>query len=279
MAKSVCAFSLYVIWGFATSCSNAQGIREAGTELRLESIDATFSWCPAGEVVAEIITVVGDDKNSGRYRRIEIPEGFWISRTELTQSQYLSVVGGAGVNDRDDSRPICDVSFLEAMQFCEIITMKDKFLRDRGLRVMLPSVDEWEYACLGGRSSIEMAYSPSRLSKCAWFDGIDTAGVQLDKYLGDGRRNVASKDANPWNIYDMLGNVAEWCELPVNTTGVPGSGTRLDGSGQSGREKAICGGAYCDSWRRVHHASRIWSNVDKKSPTVGFRVVISRNDP
>ncbi len=279
MARFVCAFSLCVICGFATSFSNAQGIREAGAELRLQSIDATFSWCPAGDVVAEIITVVGEDKNSERYRRIDIPEGFWISRTELTQSQYLSVMGDAGVNDRDDSRRICNVSFLEAMQFCEIITMKDTFLRDRGLRVRLPSVDEWEYACLAGRSSIEMAYSPGRLSKFAWFDGIDTTGVQFGKGFVDGRRNVASKDANPWNIYDMLGNVAEWCELPVNTTVVPGSGRRLDGSGQSKTEKAICGGSYYDSWRRVHHAARVWRSADKKSPAVGFRVVIYTDDP
>ncbi len=190
---------------------------------------------------------------------VEVANGFWISKTEVTRSQCYGASrrSTGSPPPSPDSLPIVAVSGNAAQRKIWEMSL------GLGLLVRLPTLDEWEYACrAGGDPATSPARNANRLGEYAWFDGNTHVTVHP---LGGLRRRsmpVALKMANAWGLHDTLGNVEEWC------TESPGSSA----------EFALCGGS-CSS--DVGRCSPAWRNETPGGPLsvlAGIRLVLQTSD-
>jgi formylglycine-generating enzyme required for sulfatase activity len=147
---------------------------------------------------------------------VEFPRGFWIARTEITNAQYERF---DYMHDRwgpfaDDDTPVVTVRWDDAKRYCAWLSGRS------GREVRLPSESEWECACRAG-SDTEYCFGDDAdgLSAFAWF-----GERMLPSSSG---HPVASKRPNPWGLYDLHGNVWEWCEDAYHTSyeGAPADGS------------------------------------------------------
>ena len=143
---------------------------------------------------------------------VALTKPFGLGKYEVTQGQWKSVMGTEPWTRRknvqaDKDCPATYVSWGDATEFCKRLTDLERaagtLKADEEYR--LPTEAEWEYAC---RAGTETAYSfgddEKQLDEYAWFNGNANAGEQY-------AHKVGTKKPNPWGLYDMHGNVREWC--------------------------------------------------------------------
>lgn len=122
--------------------------------------------------------------------------GYYIGKTEVTQALWKAVMGSNPSEFKGDNRPVESVSWDD----CQAFIRKLNALTGQNFR--LPTEAEWEFACRGGNNSRGYKYSGSNyIDNVAWHDGN----------FGDKTHPVATKSPNELGIYDMSGNVWEWC--------------------------------------------------------------------
>ncbi len=190
---------------------------------------ATSEQVPAQETVSEIIegiTMIGIPAGSfemgGRSAWAEWTEkpvhtvtldAFYLSETQVTQAQYQSVTGENPSHFRyDDALPVESVSWYDAVRFCNLLSDRAGIDRcydeetwecdfnNNGFR--LPTEAEWEYACRAGTTTMYWSGDTYRdLARAGWYQAVSGAKTHL----------VGTKSPNPWGLYDMHGNIWEWC--------------------------------------------------------------------
>jgi formylglycine-generating enzyme required for sulfatase activity len=136
----------------------------------------------------------------------------------------------------------------------------------------LPTEAEWEYAYRAGSAS---AYynGINDASNCSHCDN-DTNLLQIGWYCGNSNKTqpVGQKTANPWGLYDMAGNVWEWCQ--DNTDGAPdayGSSPVTDPLVTSGASRIVRGGSYLSTPYTTRAANRGYRSATATNDNVGFR--------
>ena len=121
---------------------------------------------------------------------------FWMGKTEVTQAQWQYVMGNNPSYHLGDDLPVEQVSWHDAQEFCRRLSSLSDY------SIQLPTSTEWEYAC---RASSSFLYSfgndEETLGLYAWYDGNSKAKTNP----------VMTKQPNAWGLYDMHGNVWEWC--------------------------------------------------------------------
>lgn len=128
---------------------------------------------------------------------VSITHNYYIGQTEVTQQLWKAVMGNNPSSDKGDQKPVDNVSWDECQTFIK------KLSQLTGQNFRLPTEAEWEFAARGGKNTRHTAYSGSDLiHEVAWY-GYDNTG---------GLSEVGTKAANELGIYDMTGNVYEWCE-------------------------------------------------------------------
>ncbi|OHB78205.1 MAG: hypothetical protein A2Z25_13400 [Planctomycetes bacterium RBG_16_55_9] len=138
--------------------------------------------------------------------QVHISKGFWMGQTEVTQGQYKSVMNAEPWSGQDNvqedaNNPAVFVSWDDAVEFCTKLSQKE------GITYRLPTEAEWEYACRAGTTTrFSFGNRDSSLGDYAWFYG--NAAYYLG---GDYAHSVGQKKPNRWGLYDMHGNVSEWC--------------------------------------------------------------------
>jgi formylglycine-generating enzyme required for sulfatase activity len=163
----------------------------------LQKIEADLVRIPAG-------TLAADYRTERAYRTLvkdpAVPiASFWLGKHEVTRGEWAAVTGETGSEAEGDSQfPMTNVSFFDAHRFI------DRLNGDRRPALFrLPTAPEWEYACrAGARGRVAIQAKESTLSEHAWWG----------KNSGGGPHAVARLKSNAWGLFDMLGNVAEWCE-------------------------------------------------------------------
>ena len=138
----------------------------------------------------------------GPQHRVRITRPYWLGTTVVTQEEYQRVIGSNPSKYQDPKRPAERVSWDDAVEFCR--KLSELPAEEAANRVYsLPTEAQWEYACRAGTTT-------------RWYSGDDEAGL-LDvawfiKNAGDTTHPVAEKKPNAWGLYDMYGNVWQWCQ-------------------------------------------------------------------
>jgi formylglycine-generating enzyme required for sulfatase activity len=206
-----------------------------------EGVEMEMVWCPPGTfMMGSPMEEIGRDRDETQHN-VTLTKGFWLAKTEVTQKQWKSVMGNNPSINLGDDFPVEQVSWEDAQMFC----------LKAGLR--LPTEAQWEYAC---RAGTERAYAGSRkLDEMGWNDGK----VHF----------VGKKKPNAWGLYDMHGNVSEWC---ADWYGEYPSGAVTDPKGAaSGRERVCRGGGYHSTEGHCRSAYRESFGPSSRFSDLGFR--------
>ena len=157
---------------------------------------------------------------------MEIPNGYYLGKYELTQRQWENVMLTSHWPRRDEDGdgfpeldyPAYNISEVDATDFAKKLTA----LQNDGGIYRLPTSDEWEYASRAGAITTHFFGSSDALSDYAWWSGNSEGRVHT----------VGTKLSNPWGFYDIYGNVAEWTGTEGGTSGYPlGVVLRVQGGG------------------------------------------------
>jgi formylglycine-generating enzyme required for sulfatase activity len=164
---------------------------DLGSGIQLEMV-----WIPNGSfIMGSPSGESGRDDDEGPQTNVRL-EGFWMGRYEVTQAQYQAIMGTNPSDFSGANNPVERVSWNRAMEFSR------KLSERTGENYTLPTEAQWEYACRAGTTSAYYFGNDSgQLENYAWFDS---------KYGGT-THPVGQKQPNGWGLYDMHGNVWEWC--------------------------------------------------------------------
>jgi len=196
---------------------------------------------------------MGSFRNECPQHSVSVP-GFYMSKYEITQAQWQAVMGSNPSGFRGDTRPVESVSWNEATEYCKRLSLLT------GHQYRLPTEAEWEYACRAGTTG---PYA-GMLDKLAWYSA--NSGAQTHP--------VGQAQPNGFGLYDMHGNVWEWCQDVdhENYDGAPTDGSAwLRGGDQTRR--VLRGGAWNNNANLLRSAYRGASISPGKADYVGFRVV------
>lgn len=184
---------------------------------------------------------------------------YYIGQTEVTQALWEAVMGSNPSDSKGDNLPVERVSWDD----CQVFIQKLNQLTGKQFR--LPTEAEWEYAARGGRKSRGYKYAGgNNIDSVAWCDGNS----------GNETHPVATKQANELGIYDMSGNVLEWCS---DWCGDYTSSSQSDPQGpSSGLYRVIRGGCYYNFARNCRVSYRISNTLDYRSGYLGLRLSCNR---
>lgn len=202
-----------------------------------------------------------DGENDERpVTRVTLTRGFWLGKTEVTQAQWQVIMGENPSNFKGGDRPVEKVLWAEAMEFCRKLTARERTagrLPDN-YGYTLPTEAQWEYACRAGTTG---PYA-GKLDAMAWYD----------KNSGKETHPVARKQPNAWGLYDMHGNVWEWC---LDWKGSYPGGSVTDPTGaSSGTYRVLRGAAWFYGAGECRSTLRYGNASDRRFNHVGFRVAL-----
>jgi formylglycine-generating enzyme required for sulfatase activity len=199
---------------------------------------------------------------------VEITRPFYLGACEVTQEQYRRVMGSNPSRFAADNRPVEQVSWAEAVEFCAKLSELEK---DRRHAYRLPAEAEWEHACRAGTTTPTF-FGDSLSGKQANFDAsVPYGGAEKGTSLGRTEK-VRSYPPNRFGLYDMHGNVWEWCSDWYAPYG--GTARREPGGPATGAFRVLRGGSWSTPGWQCRSACRRGLKPDDRAEDVGFRVVL-----
>ena len=207
---------------------------------------------------------------------VTLKNDFCIGVTEVTQAQYRAVTGGDPSYFKGDDRPVEMVSWDDAMAFCERLNESGK--APKGFKFTLPTEAQWEFAARGGLKDRKCKYSGSdELKEVGWYGDSDNVG---DGIRG-ATRPVAGRSANELGLYDMSGNVWEWClDDYAQDSSKPLPESRLVISRVDRGKTVFCqfrtvrGGSWSKDARFCRCGARYYYGAAARHSFIGFRVAL-----
>jgi formylglycine-generating enzyme required for sulfatase activity len=175
--------------------------------------------------------------------RVTLTKGFWLGVYPVTQAEWQAVMKNNPSHFKGDNRPVEQVSWVDCQEFCAALSKRE------GKTYRLPTEAEWEYACRAGTTT---AYcfgdDPAKLGEYAEFGGNSDNKTHP----------VGQKKANAWGLYDMHGNVWQWCQ---DWYGAYPQSDQVDPQGPAqGSYRVFRGGCWSDAPRGCRSAYRdsVW---------------------
>ena len=222
----------------------------------IKTIHDRMAKIPCGEIVLR------DDRIKHEWK-VEI-KSFFLARYLVTQDLYFAITNKEPSAFKGDQKPVETVSWHDAVEFCNLLSQKSGLnecysISNKGENVIceweadgyrLPSEAEWEYACRSG--SKKVIYG--EIDKIAWYN--ENSNGQTHE--------VGKKEPNEWGLYDMLGNVWEWC-------------WDLYDEQVYGSYRIFRGGGWCDKERCCLASNRRRSHPTFSIDDLGFRLARSAN--
>lgn len=200
---------------------------------------------------------------------------FYIGKYEVTQKQWTEVMGSNPADFKGDNRPVESISWYQAVEFCNKLSQKEGLtpaytINGRNVTCnwnangyRLPTEAEWEFAARGGNKSKGFTYAGSNnIDEVAWYDSNSGSKTQA----------VGTKKANELGLYDMSGNVWEWC---WDWYGSYSSGAKTNPRGPSGSYRVLRGGSWYSSALYCRSAFRDGGGPDDGHDNSGFRLLRS----
>ena len=298
----------FIVFAYILLFSAAVGAQTAKTmsskekknedeDFYIKEINLTMIKCPAGsflmgsydeDSLENMGYVNGNGSHLNRWgflydeqpHWVTFTKPFYIGKYEVTQKQYEAIMGNNPSYDKGDEKPVEGVSWNDAKLFCEKLNERYSGILPEGYRFDLPTEAQWEYACRAGTTSnlnsgrninndpkiaIDVARgSCPNLDKLGWYEGNASETIHV----------VGQLKSNSWYIYDMHGNIAEWCrdwysQYPT---------CELEDPYVDALDRNYCrvvrGGCFFDrAWKCTSH-SRDCTHFESINPFVGFRAAL-----
>ncbi|MBE6426521.1 MAG: hypothetical protein E7029_11170 [Planctomycetaceae bacterium] len=214
----------------------------------VDGIEYAFRWCPPGTFM------MGDGKDA---HEVTLTHGFWMLETQVTQKMWKSVMRGNPSRFPGEQNPVECVSWDDCQEFCRVLSSKISG------KVDLPTEAQWEYACRAGTTG---DYA-GELGKMAWYYDANSRSTHP----------VRQKQPNAWGLYDMHGNVWEWCE---DRFGPYSPSPTSDPTGpDSGSSRVYRGGSWGNNAEYCRSAYRYYYEPGSRNGYLGFRIVLADPAP
>jgi len=238
---------------------------------------------PAGKfMMGSPATEAGRRGDEGPQHEVTISKPFYMGVFEVTQEQYEQIMGQNPSRFKGAKNPVETVSWDDAVEFCRKLSART------GKKVMLPTEAQWEYACRAGttttfhtgdalkpgQANAGFTYNPGVWDRIMAWVGISSAQKTIQT------TPAGSFSPNGFGLYDMHGNVCEWCSdryadsyanLPAGQAGAKNQ----DPTGpDSGSFRVLRGGCSGNDPHHCRSASRNWISPGDRSNDVGFRVAV-----
>ncbi|MDX6576107.1 MAG: hypothetical protein QOE96_2060 [Blastocatellia bacterium] len=217
----------------------------------INGVQLQMVYAPGGTfLMGSPLSETGRDNDEGPQGNATVPN-FYMSKYEVTQAQYRAVIGTNPASFKGDDLPVDSVSWNDAVEFCR------KLSRTSGREYRLPTEAEWEYASRAGTTG-PYAGNPDALT---WYDANS----------GSRTHPVGQKQPNGFGLYDMNGNVWEWCQSKYKPYPYNATDGREDLQGTEVR--VLRGGSWESSAKSCRSAYRRRVIPDVRS--IGFRIVLA----
>lgn len=270
------------------------------------NVPANMVWISPGTfTMGSPTNEAGRWSGEGPLTTVTLTRGFFMGKYEVTQAEYQAVTGmlpsafrtgrvglygGTGSAVTNSSRhPVEGVTWYDAWSYCHWLTESERRTGrlPSGWAYRLPTEAEWEYACRAGTATA-FHFGNSLRSGTINYDGrweYDSVNgskiIQGGLYLGR-TTEVGSYEPNAWGLYDMHGNVSEWC-LDVWSDSLPGGNTTDPKGPDAGPYRIMRGGSWfpseapetCRSAFRIRRPYFDSSYAGTQNSTIGFRVVLA----
>ncbi|MBU6401702.1 MAG: formylglycine-generating enzyme family protein [Verrucomicrobia bacterium] len=230
---------------------------------------AQWVWVPPGTfTMGSPATEYDRSVDEGPQTVVTFTHGYWIGRYEVTEGEYSSLIGtNPAVFTTGTNQPVEHVSWYDAYTYCARLTLQERAAGrvPAGYEYRLPTEAEWECATRAGTTTrFSFGDDPgyTLLPNYAWF--IPNSDQTTHQ--------VGTKLPNPWGIYDMSGNVFEWC---ADWYGPYPGGSVTDPTGAaSGANRVMRGGNWRFPGGDARSAARNFNPPDFAGPGIGFRAVL-----
>lgn len=246
-----------------------QAFQVPGLDLPAEAKDLIMQWIPPGSFM------MGSQEDEPGYEAsvdeapflATLSKGFWLGKYPVTQAQWQAIMQNnpshfqlSGAN-----RPVENVTWFDAISFCDQLNQRLSRDLPGGYQFSLPTEMQWEYACrAGAQTPYYSGNTEADLARVAWYAGNSDEQTHP----------VGEKEANSLGLYDMHGNVEEWChDAPSDYPHI--SVSDWEGKG-SGLVRAFRGG----SWKAIRDhgdlraACRSGGPPDIRRSWIGFRLCL-----
>jgi formylglycine-generating enzyme required for sulfatase activity len=222
------------------------------------------------------------DRDDDEVQHSVTVSSFYMGRTEVTQKEYMEVMGTNPSSLKGDNLPVEGVNWFNAVEFCNRMSQREGLTPAYTVNktyvtwhrsangYCLPTEAEWEYAC---RAGTETPFSTGNniTTKQANYDGFpynnNAKGTFRNKTV-----KVRSFSPNAWGLYNMHGNVWEWCwDLYEEYA----SGAQIDPAGaSSGSDRIIRGGSWLVHAQFLRSANRFSISPSRVTNAIGFRLAL-----
>jgi formylglycine-generating enzyme required for sulfatase activity len=256
-------------------------------DFSVKNITQRMRWIPPGRFMMGSPESENGRRDKGEIlHEVALTHGFWLAETDCIQELWSAVMPGKNPSQfKSPDRPVEQVSWNDCKEFLDALNRLVP-----GLDVRLPSEAQWEYACRAGTKEATYAGDLEILGECnvpaldpiAWYGGNSGVDFELDNgadssrwpdkqypHARAGTHPVKKKVPNSWGLYDMLGNVWEWCEDRY------GEYTResvVDPEGaKTGVFRVLRGGSWRSDGRDLRSAYRNDFDPARANRIVGFR--------
>ncbi len=213
----------------------------------------------------------GAEPDEQPQRNVVIKQDFFMGKFEVTQAQYLAVMRNNPSYFKGDNLPVESVTWYKAKEFCEQVSART----NRAVR--LPSEAEWEYAC---RASTKTPFHFGSIlnGEQAHCDGLEPFGIEHGGKIAQTTKEVGLLPPNLWGLYDMHGNVWEWCEDYYGPySALKNQDDPIQLKSQLDDNRISRGGCWSSSAKKCRSAERSSTSPNVCDQYYGFRVCFRPN--